>query len=55
MYMSTYQADPKMYAFVGTEKHKPKKVQALANPNAHWKDSIKFSSLVSPDPTDKEM
>lgn len=43
-----------MYAFVA-DKRKPQKVKAVANPNKHLENGIKFSSLVSPDPEDSEL
>jgi hypothetical protein len=52
--MAKYQADAKMYAFVADQR-KPEKVTAVANPNLHDPNGIKFSSLVSPDPEDSEL
>ena len=55
MYLSKYQKDPFMVG-QGIEGVASKYAKAVANPNAlDNMNSVKFSSLVSPDPSEKEI
>ena len=54
MYLSKYQKDPFMVG-QGLKGVKSQNVVAVANPNALDPNSVKFSSLVSPNPSAKEI
>jgi len=52
-----YQKDAQMYQFFSekSKSYKPKVVTAAANPNQLDPAGIKFSTLISPDPSEKEL